>query len=299
MSYQINFENLHRLVPQWAGDRMAIAFALDSLLERLFERTPQHRPDNVYHPLSFCVELDLRCEPPIARAHIPTASPDLVGRLTIATRSCTGSECRIELPLNPLLKGYDSIADRYTMYCHAFQTEAPLAYLGITRRAWYERLDEHMASADGGSEYLFHRALREHRDKPILHRVLWCELDEGTALDLEHELIQEFTLYPLGLNMIPGGRAGLLFLQKLGKPIVDAEEKFAATDTLTRAELADGRSNPLCAARWAAHPDFSERILCGRRAKLHAAEVDAIRVLAGFGQLLNQSDASVVTIISP
>ena len=60
------------------------------------------------------------------------------------------------------------------------------------------RLREHIGSANAGSPYLFHEAIRRHRDVQILHRVFLCDLAVEDAYESEENFVAKFSLDPLG-----------------------------------------------------------------------------------------------------
>lgn len=282
----IHIKNFQQLVPRWACDVFALARTLDEQLGTPEGRMLLPRGTDVFSSLGFWVEADFSSDSPeewSMRGCTPDDGVDLCGRLIIITKSVCGSGAQVDVPLNPLLKGYVNIEGSHSLYCHSFQTETPIAYIGITKRPWHKRLSQHIASAKSGSRYLFHRALREHAGTAILHRVLLCELDQDQAFDLEEEFVEMMSLYPLGLNMIPGGSAGIRYLHKLGIDARNASERDKAVIDLAERETLEGRPNPLCAARWASDPDFVERVICGHSGRLTAEQVRTIRLHASFG----------------
>jgi hypothetical protein len=89
-----------------------------------------------------------------------------------------------------------------------------LAYIGITKRTWQERYRQHCRDTGRGSNLLFHRALRGEFCKigTIEHIVERAGLTEKQALEIEESEVEKrslHSLFPNGLNMIPGGLAGL------------------------------------------------------------------------------------------
>ncbi len=96
------------------------------------------------------------------------------------------------------------------------------SYIGITKRTWQKRFSEHMYASQRGSHLLFHRALRGEYCKQgaIEHIIYKAGLTENEALDFEEADVESQTLHPKherGLNMIPGGRAGLKFISTWAK----------------------------------------------------------------------------------
>lgn len=284
----ISIKNLEQLVPSWSMD----VFALGRTMESLFD-TPEgdqlfSKGNDVYKKLNFWIEVNATAEPSSIRFVTPDDQVDLCGNLIIIANPKIGVSAQIEVPLNPILKGYESIEGKHVVYCHSFQTEVPLAYIGVSKKRWYERLSQHISSAKGGSPYLFHQAIIKHQDTQILHKVFMSELDYETAMELEEEFVENMSLYPLGLNMIPGGNAGIKYLHKLGFSVNSADQKDKTTEELSSRKSLAGKPNPLCAARWAVDPEFVERIICGHSGRLTVEQVRTIRRLASFGKTTEQ-----------
>jgi hypothetical protein len=178
-------------------------------------------------------------------------------------------------------------------------------YIGITKQGWRRRFDQHLSNARLGSPLLFHRALRDHYrlSRASSHRILTLTDSEKSAMDSEEQFvrgtndpeilgrfsgIETFaagTLYPKGLNMIPGGYEGLRFLHKLGalerNKTLDINRREEHLIELMRREEREGRPNPLSAALWL-DEDYATRIICGPSGRLkpdqiaHAREMNAL-----------------------
>jgi hypothetical protein len=265
-------------------DAVAFARTLDGMLVEGEGARFRPKPEQVYNRLSFWLEYDTTSDRPGIRLCEKAEGPDLTGFVIVTTPPLIGGAAQIVVPLNPMLKGYQDIRCRHTLYCHSFQTDVPLAYFGITSKPWFVRLREHIGSANAGSPYLFHDAIRRYRDVQILHRVFLCDLDVEDAYESEEDFVGKFSLYPLGLNMIPGGKAGLAYLARLGFPARSPQEKAELTEMLSAREQVEGRPNPLCAARWAADQSFVERVICGHSGRLTVEQVRTIRLLSSFGK---------------
>lgn len=185
---------------------------------------------------------------------------------------------------------------------------AGLNYVGITRQGWQARLAQHRAAARGGSPLLFHRALREWvgRVKVTEHRILAAGMSEDAALALEERMVAgtkdelisarfghgskswgRGTLYPRGLNMIPGGKAGLAYLHKLGviapRQPVDVERREELVSQLMLKSQREGKPNPLLAALWC-DDDYATRIICGGQGRLKPRQIEDARLLATDGK---------------
>lgn len=292
---RINVHNVRDLVPPWAIDH----FSLSRQLESMFASGPgallMPRGPSIYRPLRFWVEVDATRDPSTIRVCTPEGTADLSGHLVVTCSSPLHVTAQLQLPLNPIFKGYTEIQGTYAVYGHVLQTDVPLAYVGMTRQRWYERYAQHITESRAGSPYLFHRALRDHQACAVMHRVFFCELDHEAALEYEETLVSLVGLYPLGLNMIPGGKAGFAYLARLGTFTRTSEERDAATERLSASETLQGRPNPLCAARWAADPEYVKRVVCGHSGRLTVEQVRMIRIGASVGRstadLLRESSA--------
>lgn len=275
----MNIKNISQLVPTWAMNPVEVGRKLDEM----FSRAPEMIPKNLDKTVPFWIEVDLQAQRPNIRFCTADDSSDNSGQFIIKCRSYAGQPCQIEFSLNAIFKGYDSISGQYAVYFHSFQTETPLTYIGMTRNAWHERFAQHLSAARSGSQLIFHRALIEHQKSPILHRVYLYGLEKGTAEDFEEESVNYWSLYPLGLNMIPGGKAGLKYLSRFGIRSTTSENLPFLLKELSKKESIDGYPNPLCAARWANDADFVERVICGHSGRLTADQVRAVKRFGSFG----------------
>lgn len=280
----IHIHNVNELVPPWAIPPVALARELDRIFDTPEGRTLIPNEDQLYETLPFWIEVDVTTTPVSVRVALPDDQVDQSGHLIITCNSLSHGWCQVQLPLNPVFKGYESLAGSYSLYCHAFQTETPLGYVGLTKQRWFQRFSQHLSAAKAGSPYLFHKAFRDHPDVLLMHKVIFCGFDEETALQYEEKYVGILSLYPLGLNMIPGGRAGFAYLSKLGHQARSAEERDATAELLAGRESIEGRPNPLCAARWESDPDFVERVICGHSGRLTTDQVRQIRLGASIGQ---------------
>jgi hypothetical protein len=93
-------------------------------------------------------------------------------------------------------------------------------YFGVTRRPFAVRFAEHVDMKTSGEGHLLHNVWRDLEDKKIPHRVIAQLVAHSNSEDeiyaFEEQVVGEYTLAPRGLNMIPGGRAGIQFLRRLG-----------------------------------------------------------------------------------
>lgn len=280
----ISVQNVHELVPPWAINPLSLAKHLDELFstERGQELCPAS--EDVYRGLGFWIEVDATASPPTTRVCTPDNQVNLNGRLIITCTSPANDYAQIDLPLNPIFKGYAQVKGTYSVYLHSFQTDTPLGYVGMTKQRWFDRYSQHLSAARTGSPLLFHQAIRKHQNATILHKVFMCELDHERALEYEEEWVGMFGLYPLGLNMIPGGKAGFVYLAKLGLEARTSEDRDEIIESLSGRESIEGRPNPLCAARWEADSNFVERVICGHSGRLTVQQIEQVRIGARLGK---------------
>jgi hypothetical protein len=138
-------------------------------------------------------------------------------------------------------KDLEAIKDNYTYNnmpsVQQFHKDNSLLYVGITRRTWQERYRQHCNDMRRGSNLLFHRALRgEFCHIGILeHIVERAGLTEKQAMEIEEKEVEKrslHSLYPSGLNMIPGGYAGLKYVHHFANRTGYKLEKELSADTL-------------------------------------------------------------------
>jgi len=272
----VNPRNVQHIVPSWAIDPLQLARKMDDLLDQAFAgRCPAWDADH-----RFWFDGSFNGDGWMFRLAEPADGDpvDFCGQLFL-----DHPDWSVSVPLNEILKGAPSLAGRHSLYVHAFDEEVPLHYFGITKQRWFDRLAQHESSARCGSQLLFHRAIRDKVGKKIAHRVLLTDLDYETAMGLEESWVEEFGLYPAGLNMIPGGFAGIKYLHTLGVAARSEVERDAAVEKLASADSIGGRHNPLCAARWISDQEYVNRVICGHSGRLTADQVRSIRMLSAGG----------------
>lgn len=278
----VNPHNVRSLVPSWIDNPHSVAQWIDKALDDLYRLDPTMRPSHWEKIVKFWLEIDFNAEPFGVRVAVPDIDPDdaqRVGQLIIVAGNVT-----IAVPVNSILKGSEALDGRHCVYMHTIMTECPMSYIGITKQTWFARFGQHRSAACCGSGLIFHSALRKHADVPVFHRVLVDGLDYDSAMELEEEFVDKFSLYPKGLNMIPGGFAGLRYLSTLGIMARSAAERDAEIERIANRESIDGKPNPLCAARWACDQDFVNRVICGHSGRLDVEQVRQIRLFVAFGK---------------
>lgn len=222
---------------------------------------------------------------------------------------------RVEIPLRFVMKGLPKIESTYMVYLHALQMEddATFVYYGITKRGWMKRFNEHMSNAlRKHSRLLFPETLREGimgrmiqlhgpevvdigsdpAPKKIMvgnyHVVCAAGLDEHQAMATEEYLVEKYSFgLPTGLNMIPGGKAGIAYLHRLnvlptGRPVVLDEDREQILDSYLKDHPRKGLPNPLIAKLWK-NDDYAVQIICSGERRLTVGQVQEIRRYAAEG----------------
>jgi hypothetical protein len=110
-------------------------------------------------------------------------------------------------------------------------------YVGITKQTWQKRYQQHNHDALSGSVLRFHRALRDEFFKigVIEHIVERAGLTENEAMLVEETEIERRSLhsiFPKGLNMIPGGYAGFKCIHQYAKRVNYPLPKSLSADIL-------------------------------------------------------------------
>ena len=223
------------------------------------------------------------------------------GGLEVIMPSDGGLDLRLSLRMGYLHPQHSSLKGTYSVYAHklffegAKNREDGFIYVGLTKHGWRQRLTGHLQAARSGSNTLFHKALRA---KPMIisSTVLLVAADEDEAMAFEEDQVSKFSLYidnRNGLNMIPGGRAGLRFLhdRAVGRAVT-IEDREVALDNLLKSRRIS-LPNPAVATHWN-DPEYAARVMCGRPgrfsvddlgniADLHAVGYSADAVAGSFG----------------
>jgi len=183
-----------------------------------------------------------------------------------------------------------------------FHQDNMLLYIGITKRTWQERYRQHCNDMRRGSNLLFHRALRGEfcHIGIIEHTVERAGLTERQALEIEENEVEKRSLnslYPNGLNMIPGGYAGLKCVhnfasrtgykldKKLSADILEAilvdvqqhtlKQHFKTTDI--------NRVNEEIARLWAQDINFRIKATTGQQNRFSFRQIQAARIWDASG----------------
>ncbi len=200
----------------------------------------------------------------------------------------------VSVPLGMLLKKVSpDVTGMYQVYSHQFVSDesgnllpTDLSYIGVTRRGWRTRWSEHVNAATKGSHYRFHAAIREHGDcQTMRHSVIGCFKTEAEAMTLEESMVGFETLYPLGLNMIPGGYAGVAYLHKIGaaRGRVSPDDKQDIINRFFETASRRGIPNPLASVNWQ-NPEYAEKVICAGDDRLKPDQIRTARLLSGVGK---------------
>lgn len=182
----------------------------------------------------------------------------------------------------------------YHIYQHAFLNDQHgnvienAKYTGVTKRGWRKRWSEHLHAANSGSHYRFHKAIKQWQGVATvtMHHVIAHANSEQRAMTAEERIVARDTLYPLGLNMIPGGNAGLAYLRRIGalgkNERVGVDDVQQVINRFFENTSRKGIPNPLAAANWL-DPDYAEKVICAGPDRLKAQQIRDARYLASLG----------------
>lgn len=199
------------------------------------------------------------------------------------------------LPLAMVLIDAPDYSNTYQVYQHDFIDAAEGApvenacYIGITKRGWRTRWAEHISAAKSGSHYRFHKAIRQWYGvaKSMSHSIVACGLSERAAMAVEEDLVERYTLYPNGLNMVPGGNAGLAYLRTIGalgqRERVSPDDRQNVINRFFERASRKGLANPLAAANWL-NPDYAEKVICAGPGRLKPQQIRDARFLSSLGR---------------
>jgi hypothetical protein len=170
-----------------------------------------------------------------------------------------GIPMRLEIPLRALIRGGAPLRGTYTVYLHSLLTEqaGAFTYYGITKRNWNVRFTEHTKSAFKGDprrrfakrmNELISARITEITGQPrkdpkligIVSALCAIGLTKAAAMDTEEYLVDKYSLaskHSNGLNMIPGGRAGITALHKLS-----GKKRAIPSETQERERMLDQSS---------------------------------------------------------
>lgn len=180
--------------------------------------------------------------------------------------------------------------------------ENSFKYIGITKRNWKKRYQEHLNSSRNQSYLRFHRCLREEFFKigAIEHIVDRAGITEDEAMLIEEKNVEQISLYPIfpkGLNMIPGGKAGLKFLHEHSKKIgytinneISAdifESELIKMEDFNLKQIMKGKNNNLrnekLAELWATDINFRIKAITNQKHHFSYEQIQCARLLNASG----------------
>lgn len=191
-----------------------------------------------------------------------------------------------------------SYDNHYQIYSHTFffedderggwvEIEGPTMYIGVTKRGWRTRWQEHYRAAKSGSHYKFHEMIRKHPNAIAHHGVVGIVPTEAMAMAAEELSVQELSLFPKGLNMIPGGYAGMKYLHRIGAvgkgERVSPDDKHEIINRFFETASRRGLPNPLASLNWQ-NPEYAEKVICAGDDRLKPEQIRTARFLATVGK---------------
>jgi len=199
-----------------------------------------------------------------------------------------------------------NINDKYHSAQKCFQKDS-LVYVGITKRTWQERYRQHCRDSWRGSNLLFHRALRGEFCKigTVEHIVERAGLTEKQAMEIEEREVEKRSLHSLftnGLNMIPGGYAGLKYIQHFASRTGYTMQRDLTADT-AESVLVDvqrrsleklfktaviERVNAEIARLWAEDPEYRINVMTNRQNRFSLRQIQAARIWYASGWLVEK-----------
>jgi hypothetical protein len=200
-----------------------------------------------------------------------------------------GNRWGYKLPLQCLLKNWGDANEGYQGYLHTLTTDKEeFSYAGITKRNWLARLNEHLHEMRTGSRKTFHQAWRDSLSIEKMtygSELLRLNYSYEDSMGWEEYYVDEHTLTPKGLNMIPGGFKGLRLLHQLritDQIKISLEERDRAVAEYIRRNPRKGIPNPFISELWK-DDHFYLRVIESREKTLSAEQVKQIRTLADLG----------------
>jgi len=213
----------------------------------------------------------------------------------------------VSVPLQCVVKGWGDATRGHMIYEHHIapmdHSQAELGeqfktarYIGLTSRNWQTRYREHQRDALTGSELLFHTTLARvfpeggisqagmgvfeivRRGLSLSSELEYVNLTFDEAMQIEEKLVER-TLHPAGLNMIPGGYAGLRVLHRLGflkRTKATVEERDLAAASYLHQLPRQRSPAPWISDRWQSD-EYYEQVVLNRSNTLNKEQVQQIR----------------------
>ena len=204
---------------------------------------------------------------------------------------------KTNIPLDFLLKGDELDEDTYHVYVHEIRDESTESestvfrpYIGITGRDWLLRFKEHQQEAYKDSYYRVHQAMKASPN--VNSTLLATGLSYQEVNELEEKLVEEYSLFPKGLNMIPGGFAGIKYLNNRGhktrkKHTSESNPDFINKDV--RESKARGERSVFDTPVWAYDDDLMSKMVLSRPDTFSKNELASIRYLNEYLTSLDYS----------
>ncbi len=120
------------------------------------------------------------------------------------------------------------------------------------------------------------------------HVVCGAGYNEEEAMTVEERLVGKYSFgHSLGLNMIPGGKAGVAYLHRLNvlpadRPVIVDEDREKLLEAYLEEHPRKGLPNPLLAEHWK-DDTYASRIICGGERRLSVEQVRRIRIASEEG----------------
>lgn len=201
----------------------------------------------------------------------------------------------LTLPVQAILRGWGDATKGFQHYVHEIETEnsidgiSRMMYAGITKQGWQKRLSQHTAAAGAGSNRLFPVAIRnafsDGNPKSFTTFIASVNSTYDDSMNWEEWFVDEVSLAPKGLNMIPGGFKGLKFLHEhsVNVPKNYSEKDIdEAVEHYQQKHPRAGYANPAISDLWKTD-DYYAKAVCGREKCLNPEQVRAIRALNEVG----------------
>ncbi len=269
----------------------------------------ENPPDQREYFTSFDAHSHGTPQSPMLRIHIQRCAgdkPNIPAGQTEQVNSHVNSCRTVSIPIQCILKGWGNAERGYMVYEHMLAAMddskdyfEPQCYIGLTSRGWLTRYSEHQRNALTGSNLIFHTTLGNAFDGShisqrgmgpleiirsglaLYSELQYVNLSYDEAMFQEERLVEK-TLTPKGLNMIPGGFAGMKYLHKLGllaKERSALEDRDEAIVKFLREHPNKGKPAPWVAEKWE-NDEFYEQIILNRSNTLTKEQVLDIRKYA-------------------
>ncbi|WP_220493259.1 hypothetical protein [Pseudoalteromonas sp. SG44-1] len=241
------------------------------------------------------LESDEKTIPPIIQVELVTDPLFLEaarrGLITIDEALIKQPSLVFSIPAHFLLTPKYFPKKSYVLYQHIFGNGGSYPndgyfYVGLTTRSWQKRWAEHKRAIKSGSHLLFHRKFREETKSGkvtyLHHKVMGITDNLEELYEAEEFLIEGHWDDERRLNMIPGGKSGLLYLRENGllqnSAIPMPDDRSVILSGWLKHHPRKGLPAPWVAEKWRDN-EWAVAQICGRDGRLSAEQVQAIRKL--------------------